>query len=128
MTARPPALTIALICGTISAGLTVRLVHLGLPPFVVKYGGSTLWALMIYWIVSTILASQRTVTVVLATGLVTTAVEFGKLLHTPALDSFRLTLPGMLLLGRIFSVWDIVAYWFAIAVGVEVDRLARRTS
>jgi hypothetical protein len=57
----------------------------------------------------------------LITASLTTAVEFYKLHHSPALDAFRLTIPGILLLGRVFSAWDIVAYWFAILIGIFVD-------
>jgi len=89
---------------TVGAGLAIRFVPLGLPYFVVKYGGSMFWALMIYWIVSTLLC------------------------HAPALDAFRLTLPGILLLGRFFSVWDIVAYWLAISIGAIIDRALIRQS
>ena len=44
------SLMLALV--TIAVGLIVRFAPLGLPQFVTKYGGSMLWALMIYWIVS----------------------------------------------------------------------------
>ena len=57
--------------------------------------------------------------------MLTTAVEFAKLYHSPALDAFRLTLPGILLLGRFFSVWDMLAYWSAIAAGAWLDRALR---
>jgi Protein of unknown function (DUF2809) len=55
-------------------------------------------------------------------GTLATSVEFLKLYHSPWFDSFRMTLPGILLLGRFFSVWDIVAYWFAVAAGSILDR------
>ena len=77
---------------------------------------------MAYWIVSTLLPSRRLLTVVLLTGTLATAVEFIKLYHAPILDAFRLTLPGIVLLGRYFSVWDIVAYWLAISAGSLMDR------
>ena len=35
---------------TICAGLVLRRVPMGLPVLVVKYGGSLLWAAMVYWI------------------------------------------------------------------------------
>ena len=54
-------------------------------------------------------------------GAIATAVEFFKLHHSPAMDAFRLTVPGILLLGRIFSAWDILAYWLAIAIGACID-------
>jgi hypothetical protein len=114
-----------LMFATVAAGLTVRFAPLGLPHFVVKYGGSMLWALMIYWIVSALLPRRRVVTAVLIAGILATAVEFVKLYHAPTLDAFRLTIPGIVLLGRHFSVWDIAAYWLAITVGALVDGAIR---
>ena len=122
MSPRPILLSLAIMVVTVAAGLMIRFAPLGLPSFIVKYGGSTMWALMAYWIVSTLLPSRRLLTVVLLTGTLTTAVEFVKLYHSPLLDAFRLTFPGIVLLGRFFSAWDIVAYWLAISVGALVDR------
>lgn len=121
MCARPLAASFLLMLATVVAGVVVRFAQLGLPPFVVKYGGSTLWALMIYWIASTVLPRWRIRTVVFLAGIISTAVEFVKLYHLPALDAFRLTLPGMVLLGRFFSIRDILAYWLAISVGAVLD-------
>lgn len=123
---RPLSISFVLMVATIAGGLAVRFAHLGLPPFVVKYGGSTMWALMIYWIASTLLPLWRISTVALLAGTVATAVEFLKLYHAPELEAFRLTLPGIVLLGRFFSVWDIVAYCVAIAVGAVADWGFRR--
>lgn len=125
MRARPLGLSVILVLITVAAGLAVRFAPLGLPPFVIKYGGSTLWALMIYWIASTILPGWRLRDVVVLSGCLATAVEFLKLYHSPGLDAFRLTLPGILLLGRFFSIWDILAYWCAIVAGAIVDRRLR---
>jgi len=58
-------------------------------------------------------------------GIVATGVEFFKLIHVPWLDAFRLTLPDILLLGRIFSGWDILVYWVAIGVGALLDARVR---
>src|ERR1035438_743636 len=113
--------SLALFAVTVIAGLTIRLAPPGLPAFVVKYAGSTLWAAMVYWVASTLLGRWRLLAVALLSGAIATAVEFFKLYHSPGMDAFRLTLPGMLLLGRYFSVWDIVAYWAAICVGAILD-------
>lgn len=125
MRPRSLALTLVLMTVTMISGLVIRFAHFGLAPFIVKYGGSMLWALMIYWIVSTLLPSVRLCSVALLTAGITTAVEFFKLYHAPALDSFRLTIPGILFLGRFFSAWDILAYWLAIVAGVLLDRRIR---
>jgi Protein of unknown function (DUF2809) len=119
--------SLVLVLGTAAAGLAVRLLRLGLPAFAIKYAGSMLWALMIYWIVSTLFGAWRLVTVAMISGVVTAAVELFKLYHSPGMDSFRTTLPGILLLGRYFSVWDIVAYWIAIGVGAVLDQRLRAT-
>ncbi|MGA2438761.1 MAG: DUF2809 domain-containing protein [Acidobacteriaceae bacterium] len=118
--------SLALFLVTVMAGLAVRMAPLGLPAVVVKYGGSMMWAVMIYWIVSTALARWRLPVVVTIAGAIATAVEFFKLYHSPGMDAFRLTLPGIILLGRIFSVRDIVAYWVAISVAACVDAGIRR--
>jgi len=104
----------------------VRFARVGLPAVVVKYGGSMLWALTIYWVVSTVAARLRLDAAVLLAGSIATAVEFFKLYRSPGVDAFRLTLPGILLLGRYFSAWDIVAYWMAIAAGAALDWRLRR--
>lgn len=103
-----------LIVATIAAGLTIRLVPLGLPDALVKYGGSLLWALMIYWIVSSARPLWPLTRGALVSGAIALCVELFKLYHAPLLDAFRLTLPGKLLLGRVFSLWDLVAYAVAI--------------
>lgn len=126
MQPRPLVHSLGLMAVTIAAGLAIRFAALGLPPFVVKYGGSMLWAAMVYWIVSALLPRWRFPAVAMLAGALATAVEFLKLCHAPALDAFRLTLPGILLLGRIFSVWDIVAYWLAICIAALGDLAMRR--
>src|SRR5664279_1098997 len=102
MTPRPLTHSFALCFATIVAGIVVRFAPLGLPAVVVKYGGSMLWALMIYWIVSTVLGRWRVETAVLSAGMIATAVEFFKLYRSPGMDAFRLTLPGILVLGKYF--------------------------
>jgi hypothetical protein len=126
MQSRPLTLSLALMLVTAAAGLTVRFAPLGLPAFIVKYGGSTMWALMIYWVVSALLPCWRIQSAVLLAGAIATAIEFLKLCHAPALEAFRLTLPGIVILGRIFSFRDILAYWLAILAGGLLDRAMRK--
>lgn len=118
-------LTTTLLFVTIVSGLLIRFGPLGLPHFVAKYGGSLLWALMIYWIISALLPSRHVVAVAFLAGSVATSVEFLKLYHAPWLEPFRITVPGVLLLGRFFSVWDILAYWLAMLLGAVLDKCMR---
>jgi hypothetical protein len=113
------AATIASIL--IPIGIGWRMAPLHLPPFLYKYGGSVLWAAMVYWLVAALLPRRRPITVAAAAATVAALVEFSRLFHPPALDAFRLTLAGKLLLGRFFSTRDIAAYWLAIAATALLD-------
>ncbi|GJD30852.1 hypothetical protein PMNALOAF_2103 [Methylobacterium adhaesivum] len=106
------------------AGISLRLVPMGLPAGVVKYGGSTLWGAMVYGLVAAFALRPRGRIVVLA-ALVALGVELVRLVHAPGLDAFRSTLAGQLLLGRIFSLWNLVAYAVGIAVAALLDSSAR---
>ena len=118
---RSPIVSLVLALVTIAAGLTIRFVHLGLPAVLVKYGGSALWAVMIYVVVSAILGSRRVVWSATLSAVLATAIEFFKLYYVPWLDAFRRTLPGIVLLGRVFSFRDIAVYWLAIALVAVLD-------
>ena len=101
----------------------MRFATLGLPWFVVKYGGSTMWALMVYWVLAFLWPQVRPQWLALAAGVIATLVELQRLYHSPGLDAARHSLAGILLLGNFFSVRDIVAYWAAIVVGAALDGL-----
>ena len=116
-----------LAVATLVLGLLWRFVWVGLPPFLYKYGGSVLWAAMIYWLAALIQPRARPSHLALAAALLATAVELFKLVHTPALDAFRLTLPGKILLGRFFYLSDFLAYYLAIALAAALDTQLRRT-
>jgi hypothetical protein len=100
---------------------------LGIPASIVKYGGSILWGAMVFFLVA--IARPRfsrwpaaAISAVIAVG-----VEVFRLFHTPWLDEFRLTLAGALVFGRIFSVWNILAYGAGILLAVGLDRLGGST-
>ena len=106
---------------TIAAGLVLRLVRIGLPVFVTKWGGSVLWAAMVYWLLAGCLPRWRRSAVAGIAVLVAWAVEASRLIHTPWLDHFRVTMAGILLLGRVFSWWHFAVYAAAIAVTAAID-------
>jgi hypothetical protein len=122
---RSSSIARAIIClSIIVSGLTLRAFGLGvgLPAVVVKFGGSVLWGAMVFFLVA--LAAKRLPVpiVALIAAAIATVVELFRLVHAPWLDSFRLTLAGALLLGRIFSPWDMLAYGVGISLGVLLDR------
>lgn len=112
----------------IVAGLTLRLLgyDVGLPFVVVKYGGSILWGAMVYLLMAAF-AGGRSVALVVGVSLAfAVAVELSRLHHTPSLDAFRLTTAGALLLGRVFSPWNLVAYGAGIGMAALLTRFWRR--
>jgi Protein of unknown function (DUF2809) len=117
----------ACLClSVIILGLALRRYGLGfgLPGFIVRYGGSMLWATMVFLLVATAAPGRSRSSVALIAATIAVCVELFRLVHAPWLDAFRLTNAGALLLGRIFSLWNIVAYGVGIVVAIWVDRLA----
>ncbi|AWL99725.2 DUF2809 domain-containing protein [Bradyrhizobium amphicarpaeae] len=116
----------ALALAVIACGLCLRWYGfpLGLPAFIVKYGGSLLWATMVFLMVGVVLPQLTRAQIATVAVLIAVVVEFSRLVHTPWLDAFRLTTAGALLLGRIFSPWNLVAYAVGIAFGAWIDRVA----
>ena len=109
----------------IAAGLALRGfgLGLGLSAFTVKYGGSILWGAMVFFLVAIVASRSTRRSVVMIAAVIAVGVELFRLVHTPWLDSFRLTMAGALLLGRIFSPSDILAYAVGIALGALLDNL-----
>jgi|ERR1700682_4312263 hypothetical protein len=95
---------------------------LGLPSSIVKYGGSILWATMVFFLVAIALSSLSRWSVALISASIAICVELFRLVHAPWLDAFRLTIAGALLLGRIFSPWNVLAYGVGIVLGMLLDR------
>ena len=116
---------VALALVVIACGLFLRRYGfpLGLPAFVVKYGGSLLWATMVFLLVGLLLPRLPRSQLAVIAMAVAAVVEFSRLVHTPWLDAFRLTTAGALPLGRIFSLWNLAAYAVGIGLGIWLDRL-----
>lgn len=100
------------------AGLCLRHFgyRLGLSFFVVKYGGSVLWGAMVYLLVAAGLVVSRRYRIIAIAEAAAIALELVRLLHTPWLDAFRETIAGALLLGKVFSLWNLLAY--SIGIGL----------
>jgi hypothetical protein len=122
------ALYFAIAIVTLFVGLIWRFVLLGLPPFLFKYGGSVLWAAMIYWLAALIAPRAQPPHLALIAAAIATAVELFKLVHTPAVETFRLTFAGKVILGRYFYFSDFLAYYLAIAAAAFIDNRMRSRS
>ncbi len=119
---RRRSIYVLLLVVTIPLGLAWRMAPLGLSPFWFKYGGSALWAMAVYWLIAMWLPKLSAGGLGFLAAAVAAVVEFSRLWHVPAVDAFRLTLAGRLLLGRYFSLKNIVAYWLAIVVATMLDQ------
>jgi hypothetical protein len=117
---------ICLCLSIIVCGLAIRRygLGLGLPPFVVKYGGSLLWGMMAFFLAAIAAQGQSRWSIAVISASVAVCVELFRLVHYPWLDDFRITTAGALLLGRVFSPWNMLAYGVGIALGMLLDRFA----
>lgn len=107
----------------VGAGLALRGLgpRLGLPFVATKYGGSVLWGAMVYGVAAALAPAAGEGRLAAVAGSVAALVEASRLLHTPALDAFRLTFAGASLLGRVFSPWNLLAYAVGIAAAWAMD-------
>jgi Protein of unknown function (DUF2809) len=96
---------------------------LGLPFIFVKYGGSVLWGTMVFFLIAMAAPTRSPSAIALISATVAICVELFRLVHTPWLDDFRLTSLGALLIGRVFSPWNMLAYGAGIVLGMWLDRL-----
>jgi hypothetical protein len=121
---------IALCAAVIVSGLALRGYgfSLSLPASIVKFGGSILWATMVFLLVAIAGPKLSRRNAALVSIVVAVGVELFRLVHSPWLDAFRLTLPGALLLGRIFSPWNMLAYGVGILLAMLLDRLTQSAS
>jgi len=96
---------------------------LGLPFPFVKYGGSVLWGTMVFFLVAMAAPARSPSNIAPISATVAICVELFRLVHAPWLDDFRLTTLGALLIGRVFSPWNMLAYGVGIGLGMWLDRL-----
>jgi hypothetical protein len=113
----------ALCLLTIAIGLLSRSRFNPFPPFLGKYPGDALWAIMAYWTV-TFFAPARSVGFRSAIALsISILDELSQALHPVWLDHIRSTMIGHLVLGTDFSAKDIAAYAAGIALVALIDRI-----
>ena len=104
----PRVRLLTLAAALIAAGLALRLGRWNLPLAVHHSGGGLMWGGMVYALVAAARPGRWRVPACLAASMAAiAAVEGSRLLHGPGLDAFRGTLAGQLLLGRIFSAWNV---------------------
>jgi hypothetical protein len=110
----------------VAAGLGLRKFGpgLGLSFPIVKYSGSILWGTMVFFLAAMAASVRSRSSIALIAAAIAVSVELFRLVHAPWLDDFRLTTAGALLLGRVFSPWNMLAYGCGICLGMGLDCLA----
>ena len=103
------------------AGLISRKLREHLPQFLAEYTGDTLWALMLFLLVSTLLASRPIVLRAAISLALAFLVEISQLYHAPWIDSIRNTTFGGLVLGFGFLWTDLVCYSVGITAGALIE-------
>jgi hypothetical protein len=88
-----------------------------LPAFLAEYAGDTLWALMLFLLVSTLLAGRPVRARAAISLALAFLVEISQLYHAPWIDSILQTTLGGLVLGFGFLWTDFVCYSVGIAAG-----------
>jgi hypothetical protein len=77
---------------------------------------------MVFFLVALAASNLSRRNIVMIAGSIAVGVELFRLVHEPWLDAFRLTMAGALLLGRVFSLWNMLAYGVGIILGMLLDR------
>jgi hypothetical protein len=114
------ALAIALVIG---AGLLWRADLFPLPDFITKYGGDSLWALVVFLCIGFAFHRSSTFRIALVAVCVAWSIEFLQLYHAPWIDGIRSTRLGHLVLGNDFNSPDLVAYVIGISIGALAEFL-----
>jgi hypothetical protein len=117
-----------LALAVVATGLLWRADFTPLPPFLSKYGGDALWALMVFFGFGFLLPRASTLTLALLALTFSWSVEFSQLYRAPWMDAIRSTLPGRLVLGNTFNWLDLPAYALGVALGALSERGLRKAS
>ena len=101
----------------VAAGLLWRSGALPLAPWLKKYGGDALWALLVLLAWSALVPRWKVSGRVVAALATAFAVEFGQLWRPAWLEQVRHTRLGALALGSTFNPPDLLAYAAGIGLG-----------
>lgn len=107
-------------------GLASRRYASYLPAFLGAYSGDTLWALMLFLLVSVVCVRHTPLQRAAISVTLAYMVEFSQLYHAAWIDSLRQTVLGGLVLGFGFLWTDLVCYSVGIGLGAGADWLFSR--
>ncbi len=101
----------------VAGGLAWRSAANPVSPFFHKYGGDTLWALLVFLGFGFLFAHASTLRVALFAFSFSCVVELTQLYHAPWIDAVRETRLGHLVLGATFNWPDLIAYGVGVCLG-----------
>ncbi len=108
--------------GVLVTGLLAHKLRTMFPGMGYKIAGDALWAALIYLMFALLLPRASIRAIAGYASLFSAVIEFSQLFHAPWIDTLRATLPGKLILGSVFSVWDFAYYGIGI-LGCVVTEL-----
>jgi hypothetical protein len=111
-----------LILLVMAGGLLWRSRFVSMPPFMTKYGGDALWALLVFFGFGFLLRRISTPQLSIVSLGFAWAVEFSQLYHAPWIDAIRAVRLGHLVLGSTFNWPDLPAYAVGVLIGALIDR------
>ena len=117
---RRPIYAVAVVL-VIGIGLLWRSGVLPLPNFIAKYGGDSLWALVVFLCFGFVSPRSPTVRIGFIAVCFAWSVEFLQLYHAPWIDGIRSTRLGRVVLGTTFNSPDLIAYVMGIALGAFAE-------
>lgn len=100
------------------AGLASRRYRPELPHFLGEYGGDTLWALMVFLLISILVPQHPLRMRATAALIISFLVEISQLYQAPWIVSIRQTTLGSLILGHGFLWTDFACYTIGIMIGL----------
>jgi hypothetical protein len=115
------------MAAVIATGLWWRSAYNPASPFWYKYGGDTLWALLMFLGFRCVLIRASILRVTLVSLTFCFAVEYSQLYHAPWIDSIRATRLGTLALGSTFNAPDLIAYAIGVACGSVIEMIRPRS-
>jgi hypothetical protein len=120
------ALYAGLLGATILLGLATRAWPSAFPTLVARYGGDTLWAAMLVWLLALLRPTSAARTRGLLALGIAGLVEVSQLAQGPWIAAVRETRLGALVLGQGFLWSDLLCYALGVTLAVTLDaRLLR---
>lgn len=98
------------VIATVILGLTSRQMPALLPSTLGKYPGDALWAIMVFFAWGFLKPASSTSRLALYSLITSYADEFSQIYQAPWINGIRRTFVGHLMLGSVFSWWDMLAY------------------